>query len=76
MFWGGLVTDDKIITLPTGYQPEPDTDTATDLGWSLSLLHDELTQLSKAIHSLTKGLANMNNKLADIHRHIRKQKQD
>jgi hypothetical protein len=64
------MTDDKITRLPTGYEPEPDH--TSDLTWSLTLLHDEITQLSKTIQALTKGLVVMNNKIADIQRQLRK----
>jgi hypothetical protein len=67
------MTDDtpKVVRLPTNYEPEPDHD--VDLAWSLTLLHDEISQLSQTIAALTKGLRVLSNKVHEIHKHIRKE---
>ena len=61
--------DPKIVQLPTGYQPElapPDATEIQQLRWDITLLADEIKQLSVLLSKQVRGMAVMNDKLNKI----------
>jgi hypothetical protein len=54
------VTDDKVVPLQTGYEPEPRAATPVDIDEvkiSLAIIQDELELLSKRVTQLTRIVA-------------------
>ena len=65
--------DKKVVALPTGYVPDdppPDASEIEELRWSLTLLADEIKQLSVLLNKQVRAMQVMSNKLNQIDRHI------
>lgn len=64
----------KIVRLQTGYSPEdppPQLSDVQELQWAISLLADEVKQLSVLLSKQVRGMATLNDKLNQIQKQLK-----
>lgn len=65
----------KVVQLPTGYKPEqapPDASEMQQLSWDITLLADEIKQLSIVLNKTVRAQVIQNNKIQEILKLLRK----
>lgn len=61
-----MTDDKKVVTLPTGYDPQtppPNSSDIDDLRWGIAMMSEELTHLSLVINNLTRALRGIERRL-------------